>query len=190
MKRGPGADGFPRSGPGIVGNGDSGETAPALITYLSSIQNVRELKKHVTIYTDGACSGNPGPGGWAAILVFGERERVISGFEQRTTNNRMELRAAVEALAALKEPCRVRLHTDSAYLHRAFTDGWLGRWQQTGWKTASKKPVENQDLWRRLLEVSREHDVEWVKVKGHASDEMNNRVDRLAVQAMRAQGVP
>lgn len=153
------------------------------------VQNKAGVKE-ITIYTDGACSGNPGPGGWAAILVFGEHEREISGFEPRTTNNRMELRAAVEALAALKEPCRVRLHTDSAYLHRAFTDGWLGRWQQNGWKTASKKPVENQDLWRRLLEVSREHDVEWVKVKGHASDEMNNRVDRLAVQVMRAQGVP
>ena len=98
----------------------------------------------------------------------------------------MELRAAAESLAALKEPCHVRLHTDSAYLQRAFSENWIGRWQRNGWKTAAKKPVENQDLWQRLLEQTGRHDVEWVKVKGHADDERNNRVDRLAVAAMDA----
>src|SRR5690606_6405406 len=109
------------------------------------------VQKRVDIYTDGACSGNPGPGGWGALLLFGPHEREISGFEPQTTNNRMELRAAVEALAALKEPCDVTIHTDSAYLQRAFADGWIERWQKNGWKTASKKPVENQDLWKQLL---------------------------------------
>ena len=145
-----------------------------------------DRSKHVEIYTDGACSGNPGPGGWAALLAYGGQERALSGGEPLTTNNRMELTAALEALRALTEPCRVSLHTDSAYLFRAFTDGWLVRWQQNGWKTAAKKPVENQDLWEALLEQDARHDVRWVKVKGHADDERNNRVDRLAVQAMAA----
>ena len=142
--------------------------------------------KKIIIYTDGACSGNPGPGGWAAILRYGAHERVISGSEAHTTNNRMEMRAAVEALAALKEPVRAKIHTDSAYLSRAFKDGWIDRWQKNGWKTSSKKPVENKDLWVRLLELMKDHRVEWVKVKGHADDPTNNRVDRLAVDAMRA----
>lgn len=140
--------------------------------------------KHVIIYTDGACSGNPGPGGWAALLQYGPHERVVAGGEPLTTNNRMELRAAIEALRALKHPCRVTLHTDSAYLYKAFTAGWLKKWQKNGWKTSSKKPVENQDLWQELLELSERHDVKWVKVKGHADDERNNRVDGLAVAAM------
>lgn len=144
------------------------------------------MKKEVIIYTDGACSGNPGPGGWAALLIFGAYERELSGAEPMTTNNRMELTAAVEALAALKEPCLVVLHTDSAYLQRAFADDWIGRWQRNGWKTASKKPVENQDLWKRLVVLTNRHDVSWVKVKGHADDERNNRVDVLAVRAMNA----
>ncbi len=143
--------------------------------------------KDVIIYTDGACSGNPGPGGWAAILKYGGYEREYSGGEPRTTNNRMELMAAIEALQVLKEPCRVQLHTDSAYLQRAFTDGWLDRWQRNGWKTASKKPVENQDLWQQLLRLTGFHDVAFVKVKGHADDVYNNRVDRLAVAACAAQ---
>ncbi|MEX1055117.1 MAG: ribonuclease HI [Rhodothermales bacterium] len=140
--------------------------------------------KQVTIYTDGACSGNPGPGGWAALLLYGEHEKVISGGEPLTTNNRMELRAVVEGLKGLRQECRVAIHTDSAYVQRAFTEGWLERWQRNGWKTAAKKPVENQDLWRELLEASSRHEVKWVKVKGHADDEINNRVDRLAVAAM------
>ena len=144
------------------------------------------MSKRVIIYTDGACSGNPGPGGWGALLIFGPHERELSGAEPQTTNNRMELRAAVEALAALKEPCDVELHTDSAYLQRAFSEGWIERWQRNGWKTASRKPVENQDLWRQLLELSGRHRVKWVKVKGHADDVHNNRVDRLAVDALAA----
>lgn len=140
--------------------------------------------KDVIIYTDGACSGNPGPGGWAALLRHGEHQKVISGGERRTTNNRMELTAALEALRALKQPCRVALHTDSAYLHNAFTKGWLDKWQRNGWKTSSKKPVENRDLWERLVSVSDRHDVTWVKVRGHADDALNNFVDEAAVAAM------
>ena len=140
--------------------------------------------KHVIIYTDGACSGNPGPGGWAAILMYGDQEKVLAGAEPRTTNNRMELTAALEALQALTEPCRVSLHTDSAYLARAFNEGWLDNWQCNGWRTSSKKPVGNQDLWKALLEQDDRHEVEWVKVKGHADDELNNRVDGLAVERM------
>ncbi len=140
--------------------------------------------KDVIIYTDGACSGNPGPGGWAALLRHGEHQKVISGGERRTTNNRMELTAALEALRALKQPCRVALHTDSAYLHNAFTKGWLDKWQRNGWKTSSKKPVENRDLWERLVTVSDRHDVTWVKVRGHADDALNNFVDEAAVAAM------
>lgn len=136
------------------------------------------------IYTDGACSGNPGPGGWAAILRHNGHEKEISGGAALTTNNRMELTAAAEALKALREPCSVELHTDSAYLHRAFTERWVDRWQRNGWKTASKKPVENQDLWQELVELNERHQVKWVKVKGHADDELNNRADRLAVEAM------
>ncbi|ARA91771.1 ribonuclease HI [Rhodothermaceae bacterium RA] len=143
-------------------------------------------RPHVTIYTDGACSGNPGPGGWAALLIHGRHRKELSGSAERTTNNRMELQAAIEALRALREPCRVTLHTDSAYLARAFNDGWLRAWRRRGWKTASKKPVENQDLWRQLIPLVEQHDVTFVKVKGHADDELNNYVDRLAVAAMDA----
>lgn len=140
--------------------------------------------KEVTIYTDGACSGNPGPGGWAALLQFGRHELVLSGGAPLTTNNRMELQAAIEGLRALKMPCRVRLYTDSAYLQRAFTEGWLAKWQQNGWRTSSKKPVENQDLWQELVALTKQHDVTWIKVKGHANNELNNRVDGLAVAAL------
>ena len=140
--------------------------------------------KHVIIYTDGSCSGNPGPGGWAAVLKYGRHERVLSGAAPDTTNNRMELTAALEALRALKEPCRVSLHTDSAYLARAFNEGWLDNWQRKGWRTASKKPVENKDLWEGLLEQAARHQISWIKVKGHADDPINNRVDKLAVEAM------
>ncbi|BBM70308.1 ribonuclease HI [Rhodothermus marinus] len=142
-------------------------------------------RKHVVIYTDGACSGNPGPGGWAAILRYNQHEKVLQGAEAHTTNNRMELTAVIKALQALKEPCRVDVYTDSNYIVRAFQEGWVERWQRNGWRTASKKPVENQDLWRALLELTRRHDVRFLKVKGHADDALNNRVDRLAVEAMR-----
>lgn len=143
--------------------------------------------KDVIIYTDGACSGNPGPGGWAALLIYGDEELVKAGSSPETTNNRMELTAALEGLRALKEPCHVKLHTDSAYLARAFNEGWLDKWQRNGWRTSSKKPVENQDLWKGLLEEAGRHEVTWVKVKGHADNELNNRVDRLAVEAMQVQ---
>ncbi len=143
------------------------------------------LRKHVVIYTDGACSGNPGPGGWAAILRYNHHEQVLTGTAPHTTNNRMELTAVIEALRALKEPCRVDVYTDSNYIVRAFQEGWLERWQRNGWRTSNKKPVENQDLWQALLELTRRHAVRFRKVKGHADDTLNNRVDRLAVEAMR-----
>lgn len=142
-------------------------------------------RKHVTIYTDGACSGNPGPGGWAALLLFNGRERVLTGAEKDTTNNRMELAAVVESLRVLKEPCSVAVHTDSAYIANAFNDGWIDNWQRRGWMTAGKKPVKNQDLWKDLLRLMAQHEVSFVKVKGHADDELNNRVDRLAVEALK-----
>lgn len=132
------------------------------------------------IYTDGACSGNPGIGGWAAILRWGEHVREITGGELNTTNQRMELTAAIEGLAALKRPCRVKLHSDSAYLVNAFKQRWFDRWRLNGWLNAKKEPVENQDLWERLLSLTEKHEVEFVKVKGHADDELNNRCDELA----------
>ncbi len=137
--------------------------------------------KTVIIYTDGSCSGNPGPGGWAALLIYGSHKKECMGAEAETTNNRMELRAALEGLKLLKEPCQVKLHTDSAYLHNAFTQGWIKKWQKNGWRTASKKPVENQDLWKKLVAMNDKHEVIWTKVKGHADDEYNNLVDGMAV---------
>ena len=136
--------------------------------------------KKVTVYTDGACSGNPGPGGWGALLMYGTAKKELSGFEAGTTNNRMELTAAIEALSALKEPCEVELYTDSAYLCNAFLQRWLQSWQKNGWKKAGKKPVENRDLWERLLELTACHSVKFHKVKGHADNEYNNRCDKLA----------
>jgi ribonuclease HI len=139
--------------------------------------------KEVKIYTDGACSGNPGPGGWAAVLIYKGQEREIFGSEKHTTNQKMELRAAVEGLKALKEPCRVNLYSDSAYLVNAFKQGWLEKWQINGWKTVKKEPVENQDLWKELLTLTNRHKVEWIKVKGHSDNHYNNRCDFLAQQA-------
>jgi len=140
--------------------------------------------KQVHIYTDGACKGNPGPGGWAALLLYNDHEKEIYGSEERTTNQRMELKAAVEALKILKEPCRVNLYSDSAYLVNAFNLGWLQKWQKNGWKTINKEPVGNQDLWKKLLELSSRHEMHWIKVKGHSSNEYNNRCDKLAKEAM------
>lgn len=141
--------------------------------------------KEVTIYTDGACSGNPGPGGWAAILEYKGIEKELYGFEDNTTNNRMEMLAPIKALEGLKEPCRVTIKTDSAYVHNAFTKGWIDSWQRNNWKTASKTPVLNQDLWLRLIELSRHHEITWIKVKGHSDDEKNNRCDELAKLAIK-----
>ena len=142
--------------------------------------NRKALAKEVEIYTDGACSGNPGPGGWAAVLIYRGVEKELVGGERLTTNQRMELTAAIKALGALKEPCQVRLYSDSAYLVNAFQQGWLSRWEANGWLTAQKEPVENQDLWRELLSLARQHQVEWLKVKGHAANPYNERCDRLA----------
>lgn len=137
----------------------------------------------VEIWTDGACSGNPGPGGWGAILVYRGREKDLSGGEQLTTNNRMELMAAISALETLKRPCTVALHTDSQYVKGGIT-GWIHGWKRNGWKTADKKPVKNEDLWKRLEAALARHTVEWRWVKGHAGDVMNERADELARAGM------
>lgn len=143
-------------------------------------------KKHVSIFTDGACSGNPGPGGWAAILRYGAKERELSGAEPHTTNNRMELTAAIRALTVLTEPCEVTLTTDSQYLRLGVTQ-WMENWKRRGWKTASKSPVKNQDLWMALDELVQRHSVTWKWVRGHSDHPENERCDQLAVAAMRAQ---
>lgn len=142
----------------------------------------------VTVYTDGACSGNPGPGGWAAVLRTGGHEKEISGFEPATTNQRMELTAALRALEALKYPCRVKLYSDSAYLVNAFLQDWISRWERNGWLNVKKEPVENQDLWRELIRLNRIHRVEWIKVAGHAGDPANERCDELAREAIARAG--
>ncbi len=139
----------------------------------------------VEIFTDGACSGNPGPGGWGAILRYKGREREISGGESETTNNRMELMAAIAALEALKRTSRARLHTDSTYLKDGITK-WIHAWKRRGWKTADKKPVKNQDLWQRLESALSDHEVEWVWVKGHDGHAENERADELARAAIPA----
>jgi len=140
-------------------------------------------KKHITIHTDGACSGNPGPGGWGALLHWNGNERTLSGGEDHTTNNRMEMRAAIEALKALKQPCRVDLYTDSTYVRDGITK-WLDGWKARGWKTAAKKPVKNADLWMELEEAAARHDVTWHWVKGHAGHDGNERADELARQGL------
>ena len=147
------------------------------------------MSNPVIIYTDGGCIGNPGPGGWAALLRYGAHEKSISGRFQQTTNNRMELRAAIEALETLKRPCAVEIHTDSEYLRKGITQ-WVQGWQRNGWRTASKEPVKNQDLWRRLLAALERHQaaggVTWSWVKGHAGHDGNEQVDGLANAAARA----
>ncbi|AAM24584.1 MAG: Ribonuclease H [Caldanaerobacter subterraneus] len=139
----------------------------------------------VEIYTDGACSGNPGPGGWAAVLIYKGIKKEISGFEENTTNNRMELKAAIEGLKALKRPCKVNLYSDSSYLINAFNEGWIEKWQKNNWLKSDKTPVENQDLWKELLEVSKPHQINWIKVKGHSDNEYNNLCDRLATEQIK-----
>ena len=153
-------------------------TGPNLVHRLS-------VMKEVTVYTDGGCSGNPGPGGWAAVLIYGERRKEISGGEPATTNNRMELQAAIEALSSLKEPCRVRLYTDSQYVREGISQ-WLAGWKQRGWRTQDKKPVKNDALWRRLDELAACHHIEWKWLKGHAGHEHNERCDVLAGAQMAA----
>jgi len=140
--------------------------------------------KRITIYTDGACKGNPGPGGWGAVLQYGEHRRTLHGGELDTTNNRMELRAAIEALNALKQACEVTLYTDSVYVMQGLTQ-WMPNWKARGWKTADKKPVKNQDLWQALDAAVQRHRVEWKWVKGHNGDPGNEEADRLANEGVR-----
>ena len=139
--------------------------------------------KQVRAFTDGACSGNPGPGGWGVVLQFGDRERELYGGADNTTNNRMELTAAIEALRALKEPCEVSLTTDSTYVKDGITQ-WLTNWKKNGWKTAAKKPVKNQDLWQQLDKQASRHQIEWRWVKGHSGHPENERADALANRGM------
>lgn len=139
-------------------------------------------RPQVDIFTDGACKGNPGPGGWGAVLRFGDKEKDISGGEAQTTNNRMEMMAAVEALNALTKPCRVTLHTDSKYVMDGITK-WVFGWQKNGWKTADRKPVKNAELWQELLKATARHQVTWRWVKGHAGHRENERADALACAA-------
>ena len=143
------------------------------------------MKNTVLIYTDGACSPNPGIGGWAAILIDQTtgKERAIKGAELDSTNNRMELTAAIEALKALNCPCGVQIFTDSQYLRNAFAKGWLENWRKNGWRTAAKKPVANADLWRKLIELDSTHEISWNWVRGHSENQYNDRCDELAVQA-------
>lgn len=141
------------------------------------------MTKRVSIWTDGACSGNPGPGGWGAILRFGEVEKELSGGEAATTNNRMELMAAIMALEALTRPCAIDLYTDSQYVRGGVTS-WIKGWKTRGWKTADRKPVKNVELWQRLETAEERHDVAWHWVRGHSGDEMNERADALARAGM------
>lgn len=139
----------------------------------------------VTIYTDGACSGNPGPGGWGAILMYGKHKKEISGGKKDTTNNIMELTAAIEGLKLLKYPCEVDLYSDSAYLVNGFEKGWIYNWKKNQWKTANKEPVKNKEIWEELYNLTQIHKVKFIKVKGHSDNEYNNRCDELAREAIK-----
>ena len=141
------------------------------------------MTPQVVIHTDGACSGNPGPGGWGAVLHYADREKVLCGGDLATTNNRMELMAAIQALEALTKPCRVELHTDSQYVQKGIGE-WIHGWKRRGWLTADKKPVKNDDLWKRLDAARARHDVDWRWIKGHAGHEHNERADALARQGL------
>ena len=134
----------------------------------------------VTIYTDGACSGNPGPGGWAAVLIYGDNKKEISGGNKNTTNNIMELTAILESLKALKFECEVELYSDSAYCVNAFNQGWIYNWIKKGWKTADGSDVKNKEIWQEIYELTKKHKVKFIKVKGHSDNELNNRCDELA----------
>lgn len=147
-----------------------------------------EPETPVIIYTDGACSGNPGPGGWAAILRYGNQERVLQGGASLTTNNRMELRAALAALQALKRPCTVEIYTDSEYLKRGITE-WLAHWLRNGWRTSDRKPVKNRDLWQALYTAMQPHRITWHWLPGHAGNSLNERADRLALAALDRFGI-
>ncbi|HIQ72532.1 MAG TPA: ribonuclease HI [Candidatus Onthenecus intestinigallinarum] len=146
--------------------------------------------KEVTMYTDGACSGNPGPGGWGTILIYGEHRKEMSGFMPDTTNNRMEVFAVIQGFLSLKQPCKVAVYSDSAYFVNAFNQHWIENWKRNGWKNAAKKPVENQDLWKWLLTLMQDHDVSIHKVKGHADNPNNNRCDELATGQIKRYAKP
>ena len=139
----------------------------------------------VTIYTDGACSGNPGPGGWGAILMYKENKKEISGGKKETTNNIMEITAVIEALKCLKTKCEVQVYSDSAYTVNAFNQGWIYNWIKNGWKSSNKEPVKNKELWQELYDLTKKHKVEFIKVKGHADNEFNNRCDEMAREAIK-----
>ena len=141
----------------------------------------------ITIYTDGACSGNPGPGGWGTILMYKNIKKEISGGLPETTNNIMEITAVIEGLKLLKHPCKVNLYSDSAYVVNAFTQGWIYNWIKNGWKTSSKEPVKNKELWQELYNLTKIHEVKFIKVKGHSDNEYNNRCDELARNAIKKQ---
>lgn len=141
--------------------------------------------EEVIIYTDGACSGNPGPGGWAAILMYQDKKREISGAQKQTTNNIMEITAVIEGLKLLKFPCTVKVYSDSAYVVNCFKQGWITSWVKNGWKNASKEPVKNKELWQQLYQLVQTHKVEFVKVKGHSDNEYNNRCDEMAREAIK-----
>ena len=141
-------------------------------------------RKNVTIYTDGACSGNPGNGGWGTILMYNNHKKELSGAEQNTTNNRMELLAAIKGLELLKEPCNVSLYSDSAYMVNAFLQDWVSNWKNNNFRGSDKKEIKNLDLWKRLLSLTETHNVTFIKVKGHADNEFNNRCDFLATSAI------
>ena len=141
--------------------------------------------KSVTIYTDGACSGNPGPGGWGAVLIYGEIEKEISGAMNNTTNNIMEITAVIEALKLLKVECDVKIYSDSAYVVNSFNQGWIYNWMKNSWKTSNKEPVKNKELWIELYNLTKKHKVEFIKVKGHSDNEYNNRCDYLATSAIK-----
>lgn len=145
-----------------------------------------DILPKVIVFTDGACSGNPGPGGWAALLQWNGKEKELTGGDPDTTNNRMEMQAVIEALKALTKPCEVHIHSDSALIVNTFKQNWIAGWQKRGWKKSNKKPVKNKDLWQAMLQAMESHEVTWVKVKGHADNDRNNRVDRLAVAASKS----
>jgi Ribonuclease HI len=139
--------------------------------------------QEIIIYTDGACSGNPGPGGWGAILMYNNIKKEMSGGSKDTTNNIMELTAVIKALQTLKYPCKVKVYSDSAYVINGFDKGWIYNWQKNGWKTSDKKDVKNKELWEELYRLTKTHEVDFIKVKGHSDNEFNNRCDKLAVEA-------
>ena len=141
--------------------------------------------ENVTIYTDGACSGNPGPGGWGAILMYKDYKKEISGGMKNTTNNVMELTAVIEALKLLKFPCNVKLYSDSAYVVNAFLQNWVKNWQKNNWKTSDKKDVKNKELWQELIALTKIHNIKFIKVKGHSDNEFNNRCDEMARNAIK-----